>query len=170
MHDHEAQRLAAMGNALRPDWPAKSLQTFIERNLGARAYADTAIALAWVCTRTKTDTPRLLLESGPWWRATVVPGEMGWRPPRKDESCEKHPGSWRDHCSGCAADQRAGDATQAGDPKRPEAAQARSLARAELAVARANACRHGINRSRAVCADCAKAETEPTPEPAEEIA
>jgi hypothetical protein len=52
----------------------------------------------------------------------------------------------------------------------PQTADLMALARAELAVARANACRHGINRSRAVCADCAKAETEPTPEPAEEIA
>ena len=87
MDDNEIQRLAAMGSSLRPDWPARSLRTFIERNLGARAYGDVAVALAWLCTRTKTDTPRLILEAGPWWKAAGTEGSTAARPPTKQEAC-----------------------------------------------------------------------------------
>ena len=105
MDDNEIQRLALMASALRPDWPARSMRTFVEKNLGGRTYGDTAVALAWVCTRTKTDTPRLLLEPGPWWRATTTEGNTGNRPPTRAEACatcgrreDEHGAAWlRDH-------------------------------------------------------------------------
>ncbi len=102
-------RLAALGNALRPDWPVASLQTFIERNLSARAYGDVAVALAWVGSRCpETATPRLLLESGPWWKAAVLddPQRAHRHPPKPHEECGKHPGQYRLSCGGCAADRR----------------------------------------------------------------
>lgn len=85
--DNGLNRLAAMGAALRPDWPAASLRTFLERNLVDRTYGDVAVALAWVATRTRTETPRLLLESGAWWKAAGTEGTSTPRPPRRDEAC-----------------------------------------------------------------------------------
>lgn len=88
MDANEINRLACMGSALRPDWPTRSLKTFIERNLESRTYADVAVALAWICTHTKTDTPRLLLEAGAWWKATATDAGTSIRHPKRDEACE----------------------------------------------------------------------------------
>jgi hypothetical protein len=66
-----AERLAAMGHALRPDWPVSSLMTFLAKpEIRDRAYRDIAVALAWVACDSQTQTPARLLEAGPWWRAT----------------------------------------------------------------------------------------------------
>ncbi len=66
----ETERLAAMANALRPDWPLKSLTTFIVNELTRRTYREGAIALAWIATDPATDTPKRMLEAGPWWNAS----------------------------------------------------------------------------------------------------
>ena len=66
----ETERLAAMANALRPDWPLKSLTTFIVNKLTRRTYREVAIALAWIATDPATDTPKRMLEAGPWWNAS----------------------------------------------------------------------------------------------------
>ena len=50
MNETELARLAAMGNALRPDWPAQSLKTFLHA-FAVNAYRDVAVALAWVAGR-----------------------------------------------------------------------------------------------------------------------
>jgi hypothetical protein len=65
----ERQRLAAMANSLRPDWPLKSLYTLLtdDEVLVKRAYRDIAVALAWVGTDPDTRTPARLAEPGPWW-------------------------------------------------------------------------------------------------------
>lgn len=99
LETNEIQRLAAMGQALRPDWPARSLRTFIERNLADRAYGDVAVALAWVATRTRTDTPRLLLEAGAWWKAAGTEGNSTLRPPKRDEACATCGRRETDHAS-----------------------------------------------------------------------
>jgi hypothetical protein len=72
MNDDEIVRLAALGNALRPDWPFNSLHTFVSRHLTHRGYGDTAVALAWIAAKTQTQTPRLLLEAGVWWQAALI--------------------------------------------------------------------------------------------------
>lgn len=151
MDANEIQRLAAMGAALRPDWPARSLGTFIERNLGARAYGDVAVALAWVAARTKTETPRLLLEAGPWWKAAAGDSHHTPRPPRKAEECQTHPGNWRESCHGCAADGLAGDQTAPADPRRPDGGAPLDRIRAELRSTRSNLCSHGVRTSQ--CAE-----------------
>ncbi len=66
----ETERRAAMADALRPDWPLKSLTTFIVNELTRRTYREVAIALAWVATDPATDTPKRMLEAGPWWNAS----------------------------------------------------------------------------------------------------
>jgi len=65
----ERQRLAAMANALRPDWNIRSLYTLLtdDETLARRAYRDVATALAWVGTDPDTRTPARLAEPGPWW-------------------------------------------------------------------------------------------------------
>ena len=68
MNRTEIERLAGMANRLRPDWPWKSLVTFIEVNLTDRAYRDTAVALAYVACDPQTHTPKRVLEAGPWWQ------------------------------------------------------------------------------------------------------
>lgn len=77
----EAARLAAAGNALRPDWPAQSLLTLLLRDHADRAWQDIAVALAWVATDETSTTPARLAQPGPWWAATR-PANVTVLPPR----------------------------------------------------------------------------------------
>lgn len=65
----ETERVAAMMNALRPDWRIVSLRTFLDVNHADRAYADLAIAAAVIATDPTTTTPELLNHHGRWWVA-----------------------------------------------------------------------------------------------------
>lgn len=154
MEQTEIQRLAAMGNALRPDWHPRSLATFIDRNLASRAYADVAVALAWVATRTKTDTPRLLLEAGAWWQAAATGNSSAPRPPKPHEACadcgrreNDHDHPHIDH-----AYTPLSHATRGRDPGKA------ALARAELHTAQTHVCSHGI-RHGLRCEPCGQAAT-----------
>lgn len=80
MNEIELARLAAMGNALRPDWPAQSLKTFLHA-FAVNAYRDVAVALAWVAADPESQTPKRLSEAGPWWQATKLPGAPTFVPP-----------------------------------------------------------------------------------------
>lgn len=154
MEATELQRLASMGNALRPDWPARSLLSFLSKHYEARAYGDVAVALAWVATRTKTETPRLLLEAGPWWKAAAIDTAHVQRPPRKHEECPLHAGHWRESCHGCAADRLAGERTTPAEPRRPERSNEAAMCRAQLAQVVANLCPHLVDRRKTRCAEC----------------
>lgn len=70
MNKTELERLASMGHALRPDWPVRSLLTYLSSEHSARAYTDVAVALAIIATDPITQTPRRMSEAGPWWTAT----------------------------------------------------------------------------------------------------
>lgn len=88
MNDHEAQRIAAAANALRPDWPTSSLLTIIRKNLLDRPRRDVAVALAWVACESGTSNPGRVLESGPWWQAAAVDGQTtGRREPFDPATC-----------------------------------------------------------------------------------
>jgi len=65
----ERQRLAAMGNALRPDWPARSLYTLLTNDpaLANRSYNELVCAAADCWSDPDTKTPKRLGEPGPWW-------------------------------------------------------------------------------------------------------
>lgn len=65
---NELDRLAAMGHALRDDWPTDALRSHLAANHGSRAYRDLAVALTWIAADGATD-PTLLSEDGPWWKA-----------------------------------------------------------------------------------------------------
>lgn len=102
MNETETHRLAAAINSLRPDWPSPSLLTFIRRELGKRAYRDAAVALTWVAVDDATKTPARVLESGPWWGATLTASSDAERHPSSvhlGDLCPTH-GRHRDAC-GC---------------------------------------------------------------------
>ncbi len=102
----ETHRLAAALNALRPDWPVKSLVTFIDANLRPRTYRETAVALTWVASDPQTETPKRVLENGPWWNATrAQAGTVSVIPTR----CPEHRQHRAASCPECAA-------TPVGDP------------------------------------------------------
>lgn len=63
----ELHRLAGAVAILRPDWPAASLQTFLERNLAHRPLRDATVALIACALDPATSTPARVLEPGPWW-------------------------------------------------------------------------------------------------------
>lgn len=157
MTPEQIDRLAAATNALRPDWPIQSLRTFIERNLANRAYRDACVAFAWVAN-TDTETPRLIVEAGPWWRAVSV-GENDnpvRKPPKAHEECGRHPGQYRLACGGCAADKRAvREEAEAAAAEQAAVTKAGALTdvRAQLALTRAALCGHGVPASH--CAECA---------------
>lgn len=126
MNGNEVQRLAHSINAHRPDWMISSLTTFITRNLSAWTYRDASVALTFVATDAKpdgqpaSDTPKRVLEQGPWRVAAAAGGSTAIRThaPKRHEECPDHPGHWAHNCGGCAADARAvtDDTTPAPDP------------------------------------------------------
>lgn len=95
LNKDETHRIAAATNALRPDWPMKNLITFIDNNLNARTYRETAVALAWVASDPISRTPGRVLENGPWWRnnngdqatVSVIPTKCGEHPEYLARNC-----------------------------------------------------------------------------------
>ena len=69
MNKIEAARLAAMANALRPDWHPQSTLTLLGQVAGW-AYRDAAVQLAWLAADEETTTPARLLQDGPWRKLT----------------------------------------------------------------------------------------------------
>lgn len=105
----EVERLAAAANALRPDWPLRSLCTFLERDHARRAYRDVAVALAWVATDPKTQTPKRMNELGPWWQAVAGTETVGGRHTPCDVEGDAHRSFPKGNCSACRADELAAD-------------------------------------------------------------
>jgi hypothetical protein len=155
MNDNEINRIAAMGNALRPDWPVSSLRTLLASDeLRSKSRRDMAVALAWVACETDTKTPKRVVESGPWWRAANIetPDRIVRFPPKRDDECRRHPGEWADACRPCATEDRDADA---GAPVPSGPADATHV-RAQLALARGGLCRHGVQPIH--CTDCTDTE------------
>lgn len=67
----EGERLAAAVNALRADWPTKSLFSFIGQR-ATRPYRDLALELVYVALDPKTETPARIDQDGPWKQLTRV--------------------------------------------------------------------------------------------------
>lgn len=142
LNENEIERLAGAIASLRPDWPAASLRTFIANHHADRTYRDAAVAYAWIATTT-TETPRLVLEAGPWWRATREPGH--YFPPKGETACRLHPGEWRDRCRICAVDKIPSrwddDAPPTGGPLDVHAALAERRAELRCSVCQRPHCR-----------------------------
>lgn len=73
MNQIELARLASVAHEYRPDWPKQSILTLLHP-LSMRAYTDVAVAMAVCFTDPETETPKRLLEDGPWWKATRLAG------------------------------------------------------------------------------------------------
>ena len=102
MEKAEAERLAQAINALRPDWPARSVLTFIGSKLADRAYRDAALALTAVAVDPTTATPARVLEDGPWWQTARPTGRT--TPAVREHECPDHPGHRSWSCPQCAAE------------------------------------------------------------------
>lgn len=98
-NDNEMQRLAAMANQLRPDWPVMSLITHLVNNHAHRTYRDLAVALAWIATDPTTQNPARLTQAGPWWDATNP--TKASHPIVKAHRCHGHPSQPASHCQDC---------------------------------------------------------------------
>ena len=75
-------RLAQSVNALRPDWGAHDLKTFIANQLPDRSYTEAAKAFAMIATDPTTRSPARILQPGPWWgdKPTAGGGTGGYGP------------------------------------------------------------------------------------------
>ena len=79
----EAQQIAAAIHAIRPDWPANSLTTFIARNLAERPARDVMLALVWCAYDPATDSPGRINQPGPWWDVARLAGAESSRQPER---------------------------------------------------------------------------------------
>lgn len=81
-------RIAAAVNMLRPDWPAASLRTLLDKpELRNRPARDVAVALTWVACDPRSQTPARVLLAGVWWRAAGVAGERVQGGVTMDQGC-----------------------------------------------------------------------------------
>lgn len=130
----EIERLAAAAAALRPDWPVKSLCTFLTNDHAHKAYRDVAVALAWIATDPATQTPKRMNEPGPWWTATRAVGGTG--DPIRYARCPQpgHTSYPANRCGACRAEALGGEQhTPAPDPQKVEQyTRGAALARAAL--------------------------------------
>jgi hypothetical protein len=146
MNENEADRIAAMTHALRPDWPLASLRTLLARpELANRTRRDVAVALAWVACESATKTPARVLEAGPWWQAAnhERTGKSSYNVPCPDHADQVQP------CRRCKA------------AATPATSEHLALARAELQSTRSRLCPCGVDPRR--CAD-----HRPTPDPTDQ--
>lgn len=100
----ELERLAAMANALRPDWPVRSVLTYLQADHAARAYTDVAVALAWVATDPSTVTPKRLSEAGPWWTTTTAARDASPVPRAGAPRCPVHDHEIATNCRSCRSE------------------------------------------------------------------
>lgn len=86
----EGERLAQAINALRPDWPVRSLLTFIERRC-TRPLLDLSLELMYVALDPDTKSPARIDGDGPWKRLqhTAKPGQA-YRAPSSDDCAICH--------------------------------------------------------------------------------
>lgn len=128
MNDHEAQRIAAAANQLRPDWPTSSVLTLLRKNLMDRPRRDVAVALTWIACEPNTANPARVLESGPWWRAVAVEGTSATRQAKRGPLCV-HCGHERPHCERRNATDHAYEGPDDWMRRRPDDEQRKQAAR-----------------------------------------
>ena len=98
MDSQEAARIGAAINALRPDWPARSIAKVITTRMDKRAPVDVALALTWVAFEADSNTPARAAENGPWWSLTT-PGSTA--PTVTATPCPAHPAHPAHACRQC---------------------------------------------------------------------
>jgi hypothetical protein len=91
MTSDEITRLAKAFTVLRPQWPYKSLHTYLTDKHSLRLYKDVLIALSWIAADPESRTPALLDRPGPWWDAAVPPTHGPERPQPPAYRSLRHP-------------------------------------------------------------------------------
>jgi hypothetical protein len=148
MNENEIDRIAAMANALRPDWPLASLRSLLAKPmLARRTRRDVAVALAWVACESATKTPARILEAGPWWLATNADGQRTGKA-SYNQPCPLHADQVQP-CPRCKATSVSA-----------EKSQVLQRIRAELASTKANLCPCGVNPQQCQDHDPRRAEIE----------
>lgn len=151
---NDIERLAQAAHAHRPNWPIRSLCTWLQADHAHRPLRDVAVALAWIATDPATKTPKRMNEAGPWWTAVGAAGTDGQEPLRF-ERCplDGHTSYRADNCGACKADRVAieGEPTHQGrrTPRVPPERIAEILATATPAPEP-----HDDAHSRAAGKDC----------------
>lgn len=140
----EIERLAEMANALRPDWPIRSLVTLISTDLSGKAFQDVAVALAWIGSDPGTVNPGRIREAGPWWTATRPTGASGPHsvPGPSEPRCSTHPWELAHPCRACLSEAKAIDS-----PDTPEATTAPDPDRLAIYARGARTVRAALGRS-----------------------
>jgi hypothetical protein len=110
--ESEMRRLAGMVNKLRPEWRAQSVYSLLAEKHADRAFADLAVALAWVSADPASQTPARINDHGPWWLATrfnAGNSEVQLPGPGKEPACDRagHEHELARNCRACAAERLA---------------------------------------------------------------
>lgn len=110
----QIERIATAVNALRPEWPVRSLVTYLARSHADRPFADLAIAAVAVAVDERSVTPARVGEHGPWWVAAYTASKAAT--PTVGPGCEPRcPKDGHEHelarnCRCCASERLAGEA------------------------------------------------------------
>jgi hypothetical protein len=101
-----------MVNKLRPEWRAQSVYSLLAEKHADRAFADLAVALAWVSADPASQTPARINDHGPWWLATrfnAGNSEVQLPGPGKEPACDRagHEHELARNCRACAAERLA---------------------------------------------------------------
>ena len=89
MDQHDARRIAETANAIRPDWPVRSVMTILAefRHLDP---LDVHLAIIWIAYDPTITSPAILrTTTGPWWRLVRetkagTPELPKWQAPTQD--------------------------------------------------------------------------------------
>jgi hypothetical protein len=102
----EIDRIAQVGNVLRPDWPSRSLVSFLTTNHASRAYRDVLLALVAIAADPATQTPARMNGAGPWWLASQNVFAAGEQAEHRYPRCpEPGHGSYPEsNCGACRAE------------------------------------------------------------------
>lgn len=109
----QAQMIANLAAASRPTgasrWDHAGIVAAVAK-VKHLALPDVVTAVMRAAADRTIETPGAIgnMRSSAWTERVTKP--TGWRPPKIDEECARHPGEWPDTCRGCAADQHAGEA------------------------------------------------------------
>lgn len=112
--DRLAELVAAERRRLELDpWGPAGVKAAL-RQVADRDLIEVTAAFLRAARTASLRTPAVAAMDGPHWQQPK-PEPATPRPPRRDEECDRHPGSWAERCHGCAADRHAGTASpQAG--------------------------------------------------------
>lgn len=138
----QADALSRLLHLLRPEWDRAGVMAALAKAKHRNPF-DLSMAALRATANPEVRSPGVIPLDGQHWTERVAPPEP-MRPPRRDEECSAHPGSWQGACNACRADQLAGDQT----PRRTETSpitseHVRSL-RGIYAATKADLCACGV--------------------------